>query len=213
MERFYLLTFWWALFFLVGCDDDAPKETHVAETTVDCGEPKKTPLAPDDATPAGTPKELSEWINGEQVMPVKWFAYELEDESSSAIDASLTIYISTTPDGANLISYPSKKKACNDRLEITGMVSFHTSDGIFREEFGATVTRIVSTSEQAKIESTIPLDQISGQYDFSPMYTKYNEPTLYFEATATPKITDGKLSVSHKHRTTASTLVAEFHTN
>ena len=211
MRYFCLLVFIGALGFAAGCDDDKKEtETKTADATVDCGKAQEEALSADQSTPVGTPTELTAWLKGEQRMPVKLWNYEVGDESTTVAETTLVVNIEAATDDAKFVTYPSNKKACADRLFIPGMLSFNTMDGIFREQFSVSIYRTVDAPEQATIESVIPLDQIHGQYNFSPMYEKYNEPTLYFTATALPKLSNGTLSVSHKYRTDASSTIAQF---
>ena len=207
----HLLISIWAFCMAVGCDD-SPKEeeTKTSDTTVNCGEPTRERIEPDQASPLGTPAELAQWLSGEQRMRASWWAYESNSESTTVIETTLITNIDAKTEEAYFVTYPSKNKSCADRLELAGTLSFNTIDNVFKEYFDITIYKTVDAPNQAQLKSTLQIDEFIGHYDFSPLLPKFNQPTVYFEATALPKLSNGKIEVSHKHRTDTGSLVINF---
>lgn len=213
MGYFHLFVSFWAILLILGCDDsDKESETKASDADVSCGKSTKEPLDPDQSTSVGTPEEFVQWINGEQRIPVSWWAYETGSESATFIDTTLITRVETNVNEAYWVTYPSStNKSCSDRLELTGVLAFETTDKVFKEHFDITTYKTVDDPSRAQIESVIQIDQFVGQYDFEPLMTKYNKPTVYFQATALPQLSNGKLEVSHKYRTqTSSTTIMSF---
>jgi hypothetical protein len=198
----------------LGCDDSGEQKTTVNDDmTVRCGTPEKTSVAADQTTDVGTPQALADWINGEQKVPLKWWAYETGEDYPTVISTILSSSITVDPNSAEFITYGSNKTGCSDRLTLLGQMSFYSADHVFREDFTVSVSKTVASPEAAEIAGALALDQFNGMYNFEPMTAEYTKPTIYLDATATPRLKNGKMVVSGKKRSNESTLVAEFSGN
>ena len=198
--------------YMLGCgDSETDGTTIVHDSTINCGKANTTAVAPDEETKVGTPQSAVDWLNGQQTMELKWWAYTDDNMNmqTTAMDSEVTLKV----DNAKWVTYEKESAVCADRLSLKGFVSVQSMDGVFREQFPATASVLVDTPETAQIEGILELADVKGIYDFTSLAGEYNKPIVRLEAKATPQLQAGKIVVTGKNEsdpTNNSTLVAEF---